>query len=173
MCCVSVSYLVTKHFLDHSIYTRELAEKGQLITHDKDEMVLLMMSIDNYIEKSFIPIKAHDTLENVIYNAVSKSSRNSFPVINEEGKLIGILKLDDIRSVMFDTSYYSKQVLEYMKPITEAIVYEKDGMKKVLRKFQDTSEWTLPVIRDGAYFGFVSKSKLLSAYRRKLINYTR
>ena len=136
-------------------------------------MVLLMMSIDNYIEKSFIPIKAHDTLENVIYNAVSKSSRNSFPVINEEGKLIGILKLDDIRSVMFDTSYYSKQVLEYMKPITEAIVYEKDGMKKVLRKFQDTSEWTLPVIRDGAYFGFVSKSKLLSAYRRKLINYTR
>ncbi len=174
MFTVAASFLITKHFVEHSIYTRELAEKGQLITHNKDEMLLLLMKLDKHIEQTFVPIHQEDTLGDIVHNAVAKSSRNSFPVIDDNEKLIGILKLDDIRTIMFDSEKYDDFTASiFMKPVQETIVYEEDNIKTVMQKFQDTSAWNLPVIRDGKYYGFISKSKLLSAYRRKLINVTR
>ncbi len=174
MFTVAISYLITKHFIEHSIYTQELAEKGQLITHNKDDMLLQLMKLDSVIETNFVSIQPTQTLGQVVHNAVAKSSRNIFPVVEENNELIGIVLLDDIRTIMFDSDKYeSTQVNMFMKQVPDTVVYEKDNMKSVMKKFQDTSAWNLPVIKNGMYYGFISKSKLLTAYRRKLINYTR
>ena len=113
------------------------------------------------------------SLGEMLQEGVSKSSRNLFPVVDEEKQLVGIILLDDIRTVMFDQELYTTTSVEtYMHNPPDYIIYEKDSMKAVMKKFQDSGAWNLPVIKNGIYYGFVSKSKLLTAYRKELINFT-
>ncbi|MFD0862992.1 chloride channel protein [Sungkyunkwania multivorans] len=169
----AISFLITKNTLDYTIYTRELAEKGELLTHDKDHTVLTIMKLDSVIEDNFVALNPNMTLGEMLHEGVAKSSRNLFPVVNENNELQGVLLLDDIRGIMFDISLYENvYVEELMNEPPDLIFYEQDDMKAVMQKFQDSGAWNLPVIKDGKYAGFVSKSKLLTAYRRKLINFT-
>lgn len=173
MITVSMSFILSKNILEHSIYTKELAEKGALLTHDKDKSVLTLMNLDNVIETNFIVLKPDMTLGEMLHHGVAKSSRNLFPVTNTEGYLVGIVWLDDIRNLMFDPSlYHSTSVETFMHNAPDYISYEKDNMHVVMNKFQSSGAWNLPVIKNGKYYGFVSKSKLLTAYRRELINFT-
>ncbi|WP_338731924.1 chloride channel protein [Mangrovimonas cancribranchiae] len=173
MITVSMSFILTKNAMEHTIYTRELAEKGALLTHDKDKSVLTLMNIDNVIETSFIKLTPEMTLGDMLHKGVAKSSRNLFPVINSEEQLVGIILLDDIRNVMFDQTLYNCTSVEtFMHNPPDYIIYEKDNMHRVMKKFQNSGAWNLPVIKEGKYLGFVSKSKLLTAYRRELINFT-
>jgi CIC family chloride channel protein len=170
----AISFLLTKNAIDYTIYTRELAEQGALITHNKDQTVLTLMELDDIIEQNFKAVRQDMTLGELVYKSVAKSARNIFPVIDENDALVGIVLLDDIREFMFDTSLYDKiRVESFMHNAPELIFYERDSMQEVMQKFQDSSAWNLPVIKDGKYFGFISKSKLLTAYRRKLINFTK
>ena len=174
MITASISYLITKNTMDYTIYTKELAEKGRLLTHNKDQAVLTLMQLDAVIESNFKPVRPEMTLGEMLHKSVSKSTRNLFPVLDSEQRMIGVVLLDDIREFMFDTSRYgTTHVRDIMHAAPEYIFYETDSMKQVMQKFQDSGAWNLPVIKDGKYFGFVSKSKLLTAYRRKLINYSR
>ena len=173
MITASISYLITKNALDYTIYTKELAKIGALLTHDKDKMVLGLMEMDDVIEKNFKPVHPEMSLGQMLHDSVSKSKRNIFPVLDAEEKLMGIIVLDDIRDFMFNNELYDTVfVRNLMHAPPEQIFYGTDSMKEVMRKFQDSSAWNLPVIKDGKYEGFISKSKLLTAYRRKLINYT-
>lgn len=174
MITASISYLITKNALDYTIYTKELAKIGAVLTHNKDQMVLGLMALDDVIETNFKPVGPEMSLGQMLHESVSKSKRNIFPVLNEEEKLMGIIVLDDIREFMFDNELYDTvYVKTLMHAPPEHIFYDTDNMKQVMRKFQDSGAWNLPVIKDGKYVGFISKSKLLTAYRRKLINYTR
>ena len=173
MITAAISYLISKNTVEHNIYTRELAKIGALITHDKDQTVLSMMEIDEVIERNFKEVRQDMTLGEMLHDTVAKSARNIFPVVNEEGTLTGIVNLDDIRTVMFDSSMYDKvTVSSFMHSAPEHIFYESDSMKKVMQKFQDSGAWNLPVIRGGKYYGFISRSKLLTSYRIKLINFS-
>ena len=173
MITVSMSFIITKNGVDHTIYTKELAEKGALLTHNKDQSVLTLMKLDSVIEKDFTILNPEMSLGQMLHQGVAKSSRNLFPVVDENHYLVGIILLDDIRTVMFDQSLYETTSVEtFMHNPPDYIYYESDSMKDVMRKFQDSSAWNLPVIKGGSYFGFVSKSKLLTAYRRELINFT-
>jgi CIC family chloride channel protein len=112
------------------------------------------------------------TLGEMLHQSVAKSGRNIFPVTDSDGKLHGIVLLDDIREFMFDVNMYDKILVDsFMQAPPEQIFYGQDTMQQVMKKFQDSGAWNLPIIRDGKYLGFVSKSKLLTAYRRKLINF--
>jgi len=174
MITASISYLITKNVVDHTIYTRELAQRGALLTHDKDQTVLTLMQLDDVIEKNFKWVHPETTLGEMLHKSVAKSTRNIFPVVDENKALLGIVLLDDIREFMFDTSLYESTTVEtFMHAAPEHIFYDKDSMQEVMRKFQDSGAWNLPVIKEGRYLGFVSKSKLLTAYRRKLINFTK
>src|SRR5690606_18354688 len=103
----------------------------------------------------------------------SKSNRNIFPVLDGDGKLLGIILLDDIRPFMFDTALYDTvQIDSLMHAPPELLFLGQDNMKAVMKKFQVSGAWNLTVIKDGKYAGFVSKSKLLTAYRKKLIHFT-
>ena len=174
MLTATISYSITKYVHPHSVYAMELGRKGELITHDKDHAVLTLMDIDRVIEDSFVRVYADMNLGQLVKEAVVKSNRNIFPVISrDEEKLLGIILLDDIRSIMFDQSLYktvfAREVMQKPPAIVEI---GKDKMTSVMKKFQDSSAWNLPVIKDGKYYGFISKSKLLTVYRNKLIEVT-
>ncbi len=174
MITTSISFIISKNNLEHNIYTRELAEQGDLLTHDKDQTVLTLMNLEDCIETNFISVKPNYTLKQLLSEAVAKSNRNFFPVTDESDHLIGIVALDDIRDIMFDITMYHKVTVDTLMSQTNTIItYEDDDVKTVMQKFQDTGVWNLPVIKNGKYLGFISKSKLLTSYRRKLINFTR
>lgn len=169
----SIAYLITKKYIPFNIYAAELAKKGELMTHDKDKNVLMQMDIDKVIETNFISLLPEMTLGYVAKEAVSKSSRNNFPVVNDKNQYLGVLLLDDIRGIMFDQSLYETvTVQELMQNPTGLIDYERNTMKQIMKKFQDSGAWNLPVVKNGIYMGFISKSRLLTAYRRKLIEVT-
>ncbi|WP_428741550.1 chloride channel protein [Tenacibaculum sp.] len=170
----AISFGIVKYFHPHSVYAMELGRKGELITHDKDHAVLTLMDIDKVIENNFVKLYPEMTLREIVHKAVVKSSRNIFPVVDKKNKhLLGIILLDDIRPIMFDTTLYdSIKVTDVMHNPPEIIVLGKDKMTDIMKKFQDSGAWNLPVVHKNEYYGFVSKSKLLTAYRRKLIEVT-
>ncbi|WP_038266971.1 chloride channel protein [Zhouia amylolytica] len=173
MITAAISYSFTKYFVSHSVYTMELARKGELITHDKDHAILTFMDLESVIEKNFMPVHPEMTLGAIVHKAVVKSKRNIYPVLNKKDKTLeGVILLDDIRPIMFDqTMYESVLASDVMQTPPAIIEMEKDKMTTVMKKFQDSGAWNLPVTKNGIYVGFVSKSKLLTAYRRKLINF--
>ena len=173
MLVAAISFSITKYYISHSIYTLKLAQRGELITHDKDKNVLMMLEIDKVIETNFIILKPEMKLREVLKNAVAKSSRNHFPVVNEQHEFLGVIRLDDIRHMMFDSELYDKvDVQSLMHADAGIITYEKDTMNNIMEKFKTSGAWNLPVIKQGKYYGYISKSKLLTAYRRQLINVT-
>ncbi len=173
MITVTISFIITKNAIEHTIYTRELAEKGQLLTHDKDQNVLTLMTLDSVIEKNFKTLKPSMTLGDMLHDGVARSTRNLFPVISDNNEFLGVILLDDIREFMFDQKLYeTTMVKDYMHNAPDIINYEEDSMQIVMDKFQRSGAWNLPVIKNEKYVGFISKSKLLTAYRRQLITFT-
>ncbi|GAB1308377.1 chloride channel protein [Urechidicola sp. KH5] len=173
MIVAATSFAMTKYFVSNSIYTSELAKKGQLITHDRDKNVLMMLKIDPIIERNFVKLYPEMSLGEIAKKAVAKSSRNLFPVISEENDFLGVILLDDIRSIMFDTELYESVIVkDLMHNAPEIIYYEQDSIFVIMKKFKSSGAWNLPVIKDNKYHGFISKSKLLSVYRSKLVEVT-
>ncbi|WOC39319.1 chloride channel protein [Polaribacter sp. HL-MS24] len=168
----AISFAFTKYFISNSIYTVELAKRGELITHNKDKNVLMMMRIDTLIEKNFKPISPEMSLGEMLKKSVAKSQRNIFPVLDQEKRFLGIVLLDDIRSIMFHQKEYETTfVSDFMKSAPE-IIFHDDSVEEVMKKFKESNAWNLPVVKNEKYVGFISKSKLLTAYRNKLIAVT-
>ena len=167
----AISYLVTRSILPHSIYTMQLAKRGDLLTHNKDQAILTLLSIATVVEKDFKKVKPEFTLGQLV-KVVSRSKRNLFPVIDEEGVLVGVLTLDDFRTIMFDHGLYDNTYVSELMSPPPAVVDVKEDMSSVMKKFQSSGAWNLPVTENGKYLGFVSKSKLFSVYRRKLMEFS-
>lgn len=171
MLVAAISFLVTRSIEPHSIYTQLLAKRGDLLTHNKDQAVLTLLELDKVLENNFSKIHPDMPLGELV-EVVSTSRRNLFPVLDQEENLVGVLTLDDFRHLMFDQSLYATiYVRELMSP-PPALIQEGDDMRSVMQKFQETDAWNLPVVKGRRYRGFVSKSKLFSAYRRKLLEFS-
>lgn len=167
----TISYLTVKYFLPNSVYTHQLAKRGELITHHKDKAVLSMMDLNKVIEYDLKVISADLSLGELV-KIIAVCKRNIFPVVNEERELLGVLLLDDIRQVMFNPSMYEKTyVRDYMIIPPDQIV-PNEPMDSIVTKFEQTGAWNLPVCDNGKYVGFISKSKLFSAYRKLLKNFS-
>lgn len=172
MLVAAISFAVTKYFISNSIYTIELAKRGELITHNKDKNVLMMMKINSLIETNFKAVHSEMLLGEMLKKSVSNSNRNIFPVVDTEKQFLGIVLLDDIRPIMFDSEMYDKVTVETFMRSAPAIIFYNDSVAQVMQKFKESGAWNLPVIQNKKYVGFISKSKLLSAYRNKLIEVT-
>lgn len=170
MLSTTVSFITVKSLQKESIVTAQLAKRGELITHNKDQAVLLFMKLSKVIETDLKTISEDKTLGDLV-KIISKSKRNIFPVITGEGYLLGVILLDQVREIMFDKEMYSTPISNLMIMPPASISYQ-DSMEAVLRKFTETGAWNLPVIDKGKYIGFVSKSKLFSAYRQHLVKIT-
>ena len=169
----AISFAITKYYVSHSIYTLKLAQRGELMTHDKDKNVLMVLDINKVIETNFIILKPEMKLGDILKNAVAKSSRNHFPVVNDKHEFLGVIRLDDIRHMMFDSDLYNKVTAASLMHADAGIInYDEDKMNVIMDKFKSSGAWNLPVIKNGKYYGYISKSKLLTAYRQQLINFT-
>ncbi|MCM1491471.1 MAG: chloride channel protein [Muribaculum sp.] len=165
-----LSYMTVKAFMPYSIYTMRLAKQGDLITHEKDKTVLTLLKIDNVIERDFIEVHPEQSLKQMV-EVISMSNRNLFPVTDSEGMLKGIVLLDDIRNIMFRPDLYRKMHVSRFMAMPPARIEVTDTMDKVMNIFDQTGAWNLPVVDNGRYVGFVSKSKIFNSYRRVLKHY--
>ena len=170
---VSVSsYLTIMVFEPHSIYSMRLAKKGELLTHHKDKAVLTLMNIESVVETDFEKVRPDMDLGEMV-KVISQAKRNLFPVVDVNGELLGIVALDDIRNIMFRQELYHRFKVEKFMVSPAARIYVNDSMEEVMRKFDDTKAWNLPVIDElGKYKGFVSKSKIFNSYRQVLVHFS-
>jgi len=168
MLTVVLSFAISYYFEPYSIYTKRLAIKGELLTHDKDDNTMQLLDINEFIESDFITVREDAMLRDLIF-AVESSRRNIFPIITSEGLLVGVVTLDSIRMDMFDTRLWdNNHVRQYMALPADKVVVGEDA-RSVAEKFENSRQWNLPVVdTHGFYRGFISKSRLLTEYRRQL-----
>ena len=164
------SYITILMFEPHSIYSMRLAQKGELLTHHKDRAVLTLLRADSVIEKDFQMVSPEMTLGDMV-KVISRSGRNTFPVVDERGVLLGIVLLDNIRNIMFRPELYNRfHVSKFMVSAPAKIVINTP-MDQIMQTFDDTKAWNLPVDdENGHYIGFMSKSKIFNSYREVLVD---
>lgn len=166
------SYLTVRLFDDNNIYAIRLAQRGELITHHKDQAVLTILKVEDVIEKNFMRVDPDMDL-GALTSVVAKTKRNIFPVVNAADRLVGIVFLDDIRHMMFRQELYHRfTVAKLMRSVPVRLSIE-EPMEAVMRKFEETNAWNLPVEDTaGNYIGFISKSAIFTAYRKTLLDFT-
>ncbi|MBP5573152.1 MAG: chloride channel protein [Bacteroidales bacterium] len=162
----ALSYFVNRIFFKHSVYTNAVAEHGVEVTHNKDVSILSMMTINNLIETNFSKVKRGSKLGDMI-PVISSSTRNIFPVVDKDGTFCGHVLFDDIRSVMFEQSLYEAPIEEFTV-LPEYIIHPEDSMEEVVKKFQVSGKYNIPVIENGKYLGYISRANVFSTYRKTL-----
>jgi len=166
------SFLTIYLFEKQSIYAIRLAQKGQLLTHHKDKAVLTLMKVENVVETDFDVVNPSMYLGNLV-KVIATARRNVFPVVDDDNVLQGIVLLDDIRNIMFRTELYYRFKVQKLMISPPAKIRIDDPMDQVMRTFDDTNAWNLPVVdADDHYLGFVSKSKIFNAYRNVLVHFS-
>lgn len=168
MITACISFAVDYWLDPDSIYTKQLRQRGELLTHDKDQSVFVFLRLEELMETDFLRIKEHFTLGDLIH-IIATARRNIFPVIDNFGHLLGVVQLDDLRKDMFKREKYGNPISDYMIPPPDRIL-EHEAIQSILPKFEDTHTWMLPVVdKQNRYLGFISKSRILNAYREQLV----
>lgn len=164
-----VSYCTIIVFEPHSLYAMRLAKKGELMTHNKDKAVLGFLKTEDLIESDIQTIKPEAMFGDLI-KLISQSSRNIFPVVNDKGIFLGVITLEEVRNIMFRPELYNRFTVRKLMVSPPAKIYISDSMESVMRKFEDSRAWNLPVLDGDKYIGYVSKSKIFNAYREVLVD---
>jgi len=167
----TAAYITARGFERHSIYHVQLAKRGELITHDKDKAVLTVMDWKKEIETDLIKIRKTDTLGDLV-KVISGSHRNIFPVVDEYNILEGIVSLDDVRDMMFNQELYKTTYIKDLMTIPPSYIDKKENIETVMDTFSKTGAWNLPVLDNGYYVGFISKSRIYSTYRELLLQFS-
>ncbi len=166
--CATVSYGVTRIRERYSIYTKRIAQSGDLLTHDSDLAALTLMKTADLIRDKYPRLHAGDRLQDVS-SVISGSTAAVFPVLDEDGKFEGVLEMDDIRKHIFDSGRFSQLRVQDLMHAPVDFIYEDERMDIIMRKFERPEVWRLPVLtHEGIYLGFISRSRLLAAYREEL-----
>jgi len=167
MIVAAISLSVSRYIQPRSLDAMKLMQKGHEHTHDQDAHILNTMPIDNLIENDFALVYEYEKLGDLV-KRISQSRRNTFPVVDEDRRLKGIIQLDDVRDKIFRTELYEElAVKDIMQPVPDKISVD-EKMVTVMEKFDRTKAWNLPVVKHNRYLGFVSKSKIFTEYRKRL-----
>jgi chloride channel protein, CIC family len=167
----TISYLTIMIFEPHSIYTKRLAERGELLTHHKDKNILILLDTSKLVETEFVILKEEYSLRDFV-KVVPQSTRNIFPVVDHMNKLTGVVVMENIRSIIFNTEMYDNTFVRDFMIIPPDYVEMGENMESVMKKFNKTKVWNLPVVEKGEYRGFLSKSKIFNEYREMLIGFS-
>jgi CIC family chloride channel protein len=163
----TISFATVRIFTPNSVYTIQLAKRGELLTHDKDHNVLLLMKIDDLIETDFNTVSPDATLGDLV-KVIKKAHRNIFPVVDHKGMFHGIVKMDDIRHIMFNSAMYQQTYVSDLMFMPQYTISINESMEEVARKFQISNRFNIAVLDKGKYLGFVSRARVFSAYRETL-----
>jgi CIC family chloride channel protein len=164
----AISYITTSYFQKDSLYKIQLKDQGKSLPESQDEELLELIDLSQVIERDLLPIHPEAKLRDLI-DLVKISKRNIFPVVDDQKILCGIITLDDIRDIMFDTSKQNTILIRELMHSPPEILLVTEKMQNAMEKFESSGAWNLPVIENGKYLGFVSKSRIFNAYRKKLI----
>lgn len=167
----TVAFITTRNFEKHSIYHVQLAESGDLITHDKDKAVLTRMNWKTEIETDLLKVKPSATLGELV-KVIARSKRNLFPVVDEYNILEGVVSLDDVRDIMFKQELYDTIFVRDLMTIPPSYIDKKEKIETVMEAFRKTGAWNLPVLDEGYYVGYISKSRIYSTYRELLVEFS-
>ena len=167
----TAAYITTRSFEKHSIYHVQLAESGDLITHDKNKAVLTRMNWKKEIETDLLKVKPTDTLGELV-KIIARSKRNLFPVVDEYNILEGVVSLDDVREIMFQQELYDNTFMRDLMTIPPSYIDKKENIETVMDAFRKTDAWNLPVLDNGYYVGFISKSRIYATYRELLVEFS-
>ena len=168
MIVAAISFAVDYTLDRDSIYTKQLRMRGELLTHDKDQSAFVFMRLEELMETDFIRIKENMTLGDIVH-IISSARRNIFPVIDNFGHLLGVVQLDDLREDMFKQEKWGRSITYYMIQPPYKIL-EHEMVQSVLPHFEENHTWMLPVVdKNNRYLGFISKSRILNAYREALV----
>ena len=168
MIVAGVSFAVDYALDRDSIYTKQLRMRGELLTHNKDQSVFVFLKLEELMETDFIRIKENMTLGDIVH-IISSARRNIFPVIDNFGHLLGVVQLDDLREDMFKQDKWGRSIIHYMiQPPYKILQHEQ--VQSILHRFEENNTWMLPVVdKQNKYLGFISKSRILNAYREALV----
>lgn len=164
----AVTYIGVSPFERHSIYARNLAKQGNLMTHDKDSSAIQLMNMRRLIETNFFIVRQGDHLRDLV-EAIQNSRRNLFPVLTDDDHFVGVILLDDVRKVMFRPELYDKIVVDdLLHPVSDSdIVCITDPPQSVIDKFRLTVSYNIIVLdEENRYLGVLSRANVFSAYRK-------
>jgi CIC family chloride channel protein len=164
----ALSMVVTHYFEPVSMEGKKLEGMLNLSVENRDKFLLSKLDLSSLIETNFSVIKPDEPLSALI-KVISSSSRNAFPVVDEKDELVGIIHMDNIRGIIFNPEKHEGTVVRGLMTKPAAVINLNDNLHTVLRKFDDTNQWNLPVVEGNKYVGFVSKSSVLTKYRSELL----
>lgn len=164
----AIAYTTTTYFQKDSLYKLQLKDQGKLLPESKDQELLDTIDISHVIERDLLPIHPDAQLKNLI-DLVKISKRNIFPVVDENQLLRGIITLDDFRDIMFDMEKQETVLVKQLMHSPPEVLLVTENMQFAMEKFERSRAWNLPVVEDGKYLGFVSKSRIFNTYRKRLI----
>ncbi len=171
MIVAAISYATVKIFVSNSVYTIQLAKRGELITHHKDKAMLMMMNVMDLIERDFNVVHPDEKMRDLI-NVISHAHRNIFPVVESDNTFRGIVKMDDIRHIMFNPELYDNVYVRDLMFMPDHIIDPLDSMEEIARKFKISNRYNIVVIEQGKYLGFISRAKLFSSYRKLMEDFS-
>jgi chloride channel protein, CIC family len=163
------SITIARYFEPLSMEQKKVARAVKFSLEDRDKYLLSKLDFNEMIETNFEPVHPEETLKHLI-KAISSSHRNIFPVLDKQNLLMGVIHLDDVREIIFDTTLYSKTTITSLMRNPPAVISLRDDLHTVLKKFDDAEAWNLPVTDEGGYVGFLSKSSILARYRKELVS---
>ncbi|OCB78873.1 chloride channel protein [Flavobacterium crassostreae] len=167
MLVASISFAISKRFEKHSMDVKDLAQKGHAFTSNKDTNVLSTLETSAIIQTDYLTLSPDENLEKLV-DLISHSNQVIFAVVDKEKQLLGVVHFNNIREIIFNTYRVKYTLVKDIMTTPLEIVYPFHSMETVMNKFERSKMAFLPVIKDEKYFGFISKSVALEAYRSKL-----
>ena len=162
----ALSLAVNRLFFRESIYTQSIAEQGVKVSFNKDETILNMMTSSHLIETNFTTVLPDQTLGDLV-KIIASSSRNIFPVVDEDGIFKGHILFDDVRKFMFDTSLYATPVEKIMVYPDYVINYD-EPMESIVNKFEESHKYNIVIVDNGKYLGYISRANVFTTYQATL-----
>jgi len=169
MVTATFAYIIVRTFTPYSVYHYQLAQRKELLTHNKDANVLQMLEVRKLIETDFEKLSPDATLRDLT-EAISRNHRNLFPVVDKDGKMLGMLKMDDVRQMIFHHELYDKVKIKDIMYMPEHYIDVNDSMEEVTNKFETSGRYNLAVLHDGKYVGFISRARVFTNYRKRIID---
>lgn len=167
----SISFAVSKRFEKHSMDVKHLAKRGQVFTSNKDTNILSSIDTNSIVESDYFTITPDENLENLV-DLISHSNQVVFAVVNSKQELLGVVHFNNIRQIIFSNFKVKYTKVNEVMQIPETIVYPFETMEVVMEKFEKSKKTHLPVVKNGKYYGFISKEVALESYRTKLKSMT-
>jgi len=167
MITATFAYIIVRTFTPNSVYHVQLARRKELLTHDKDANVLQMLEVKKLVETDFEVLSPDATLRDLT-EAISINHRNLFPVVDDDGILKGMVKMDDVRSMIFHHELYDTVKISEIMYMPDYYINPNDSMEIVANKFESSAIYNLAVIENGKYIGFISRARVFSNYRKQI-----